>query len=104
MAPIDLGLPDVRGFPDLIADPERWELLHRRMNQRVFLRSEGNMIEVAAPQIASGKLVEQAAEVALRFNRFYAGVAAAYYTRPDLRAEHLVNPLLDPLLEIDADH
>jgi hypothetical protein len=32
------------------------------------------------------------------------GVAAAYYERPDLRAEHLVNPILDPLLEINADH
>ena len=104
MAPIELGLPDVRGLPDLVADPERWEQLRRRMHQRVFLRSEGNVIDVAAPQIASGKLVEQAAEVVTRFNRFYAGVAAAYYTRPDLRAEHLVNPLLDPLLEIDADH
>jgi hypothetical protein len=36
-------------------------------------------------------------------NRFYAGVAASYYTRPDLRAEYLVNPLLEPLLELEHD-
>jgi hypothetical protein len=104
MATIELGLPDVHALPGLASDPERWEQLRRRMHQRVFLRSEGNVIDVAAPQIVSGRFVERAAEVVARFNRFYAGVAAAYYERPDLRAEHLVNPLLDPLLEIDADH
>jgi len=101
---LDLGLPEVRALPGVAADPERWEQLRRRMHQRVFLRSEGNLIDIAAPQIASGTLVERSTEVVARFNRFYAGVAAAYYQRPDLRSEYLVNPLLDPLIEIDADH
>lgn len=104
MVAIDLGLTDVHPLPGLAADPERWDQLRRRMHQRVFLRSEGNLIEVATPQTVSGRLRERAAEVVARFNRFYAGVAAAYYERPDLRAEHLVNPILDPLLEIDAGH
>ncbi|HEX2691793.1 MAG TPA: hypothetical protein VHN14_34525, partial [Kofleriaceae bacterium] len=89
MAPIDLGLPDVRALPNLASDPERWEQLRHRMHRRVFLRSEGNVIEIGTPQIASGGLVERSAEVVVRFNRFYAGVAAAYYERPDLRPEHL---------------
>jgi len=104
MVAIDLGLTDVHPLPGLAADPDRWDQLRRRMHQRVFLRSEGNLIEVATPQIVSGRLRERSAEVVARFNRFYAGVAAAYYERPDLRAEHLVNPILDPLLEIDAGH
>lgn len=101
---IDLGLSDVRALPGVAADPDRWEQLRHRMHQRVFLRSEGNLIDIAAPQIVSGKLVERSTEIVARFNRFYAGVAAAYYQRPDLRAEYLVNPLLDALIEIDADH
>ncbi|MDB4955130.1 MAG: hypothetical protein JWO36_2699 [Myxococcales bacterium] len=101
---MDLGLADVRPLPGVAADPERWEQLQRRMNRRVFLRSEGNLIEVGAPQLVTGKLREKSAEVVARVNRFYAGVAAAYYARPDLRAEHLVNPLIEPLLEIEADH
>ncbi len=103
MAPLELGLPDVRALPGLAADPGRWERLHRAMNRRVFLRSEGNLIEVGAPQVVSGALRQRAAEVVARFNRFYAGVAAAYYARPDLRSEHLVNPILEPLLELEAD-
>ncbi|HEU4730146.1 MAG TPA: hypothetical protein VFT22_19745 [Kofleriaceae bacterium] len=104
MATLDLGLTDVHPLPGLAADPERWEQLRARMHRRVFLRSEGNLIDVATPQTVSGPLLERSAEIVARFNRFYAGVAAAYYERPELRAEHLVNSLLDPLLEIDAAH
>ena len=104
MSRIDLGLSDVRALPGLAANPDLWEQLRRRMHQRVFLRSEGNVIDVGAPQLVSGKLLAQSIDVVARFNRFYAGVAAAYYERPDLRSEHLVNPLLEPLLEVEADH
>jgi len=103
MVTIDLGLPDVHPLPGVASDPDRWDRLRQRMHRRVFLRSEGNLIDVATPQAVSGGLRARSAEVVARFNRFYAGVAAAYYDRPDLRAEHLVNPILDPLLEIEAD-
>lgn len=104
MTRLDLGLTDVRALPGVTSDPERWDRLHRRMQARVFLRSEGNLVEVGTPQQVSGQLRARSVEVVERFNRFYAGVAAAYYERPDLRAEYLVNPLLDPLIEIEADH
>jgi hypothetical protein len=104
MNPIELGLADVRALPGIAADPERWQQLSRRMQQRVFLKSEGNLIEVGAPQLVSGKLRAQSAEIVTRFNRFYSDLASTYYARPDLRDEFLVNPLLDPLLEMEADH
>lgn len=90
-------------MPGLAADPERWDELSRRMQRRVFLRSEGNLIQVGAPQLVSGVLRERSAEVVARFNRFYAAVANAYYTHPALRAEHLVNPLLEPLLALETE-
>src|SRR5262249_35090708 len=100
---IDLGLADVHPLPGIAAEPERWEHLRTRMNRRVFLRSEGTTVEVGPPQVVCGKLLAQSTEVVARINRFYAGVSAAYYTRPDLRPEYLVNPLIDPLLELDTD-
>lgn len=100
---LELGLPDLRTLPGIAADPERWARLHRAMHRRVFLRSEGNLIQVGAPQVVSGALRRRAADIVARFDRFYAGAAAAYYTRPDLRPEHLVNPILEPLLELEAD-
>lgn len=99
----DLGLADLRALPGVAADPDRWDALSRRLNRRIFLRSEGTIVEVGAPQVVSGALLAQSREIVERFNRFYAGVAAAYYTHPELRAEHLVNPLIDPLLELEAD-
>src|SRR5665647_297336 len=104
MNPIELGLADVRAMPGVAADPERWQELSRRMQQRIFLKSEGNLIEVGTPQLVSGKLRTQSEEIVTRFNRFYADVAASYYTRPELRDEFLINPLLDPLLDLEADH
>jgi hypothetical protein len=104
MNPLELGLDDVRAMPGVAADPQRWEQLSQRMQQRIFLKSEGNLIEVGTPQLVSGKLRAQSAEIITRFNRFYADVAATYYARPDLRDEFLVNSLLDPLLELEADH
>jgi hypothetical protein len=100
---IDLGLADVRPMPGVAADPERWEAVRRHMHRGVFLRSEGTVSPVDAPQIVSGALLAQAKDVVARLNRFYAGVAAAYYERPELRAEHLVNPVLEPLLALEAD-
>ncbi|HLU66501.1 MAG TPA: hypothetical protein VKZ63_09515, partial [Kofleriaceae bacterium] len=104
MGGLDLGIDDVRALPGIAADPDRWNELRRRMHARVFLRSEGNIVDVEAPQQAGGALVERSREVVARFNRFYAGVAAAYYERPELREEHLVNRLLEPLIELDAEH
>ena len=49
------------------------------------------MVEVGAPQVVSGTLLERSRTLVARVNRFYAGVAASYYTRPELRAELLVN-------------
>ena len=104
MTLIDLGLSDVSPLTGVAGEPERWDTLRRRMNGRAFLRSEGNLVAVGTPQRVTGALLAQSREVVDRFNRFYADVAAAYYTHPELRAEHLVNPLLDPLLELDAAH
>jgi hypothetical protein len=101
--PIELGVPDVRALPGVAAEPERWDELRRRMHRRVFLRSEGPVIEVGTPQQVSGALLERSIEIVAKMNRFYAGAAAAYYDRPELRAEHLVNPLIEPLLELEAD-
>ena len=108
MSRIELGLSDVRALPGVAADPEQWEQLRRRMQQRVFLRSEGNVVELGTPQMVSGQLRKQSAEMVARINRFYAGVAA--YSAPITTAricvsEHLVNPLpRRPLLEIEAEH
>jgi hypothetical protein len=99
---IELGIPDVRALPGLAAEPERWAAVHKRMQSRVFMRSEGNVITVGTPQIVSGGLLERSRQVTDQFNRFYHATADAYYTRPDLRAEHLVNSMLEPLLELEA--
>ena len=73
------------------------------MHQRVFLRSEGSVIEVGAPQRISGALATTSTEIVARINRFYRGVSAAYYERPELRDEYLINDILDPLLALEAD-
>lgn len=99
---LELGLRDVQPLPNVAADPTGWERRRAQMNRRMFLRSEGSLVEVGTPQRVSGALVEQAREVVARFNRFYADVAAAYFTHPELRDEHLFNPILQPLLELDA--
>jgi hypothetical protein len=100
---IDLGLADVRPLPGIAAAPDRWRVLRDRMNRRVFLRSEGNVIAVGTPQLATGKLREQSAAVVAKLNRFYVNAVAAYDKRPDLRGEYLINPLLDSLLEVEGD-
>ena len=101
MTGLDLGLADIAPLPGVAADPHAWERLQRRMHGRVFLRSEGNVIALDAPQLVTGQLLARSKEIVARFNRFYANAAAAYFTQPALRPEFLVNPLLDPLLEID---
>ncbi len=65
------------------------------MHRRIFLRSEGNVLSVG---------VARSREIVSRFNRFYSDVARAYGERPGLRADHLINSLLEPLLEIDGDN
>ncbi len=62
------------------------------------------MIAVGVPQVVSGELLARSREIVSRFNRFYSDVARAYYERPELRADHLINSLLEPLLEIDGDN
>src|SRR5262245_49295292 len=104
MTGVELGLADIHPLAGVAAEPDRWERLRERMHARVFLRAEGNVIDVGPPQQVSGALVERSRELVRRFNRFYTAVANAYYERPDLRDEHLVNPLLAPLLELDAEH
>ena len=99
---IDLGLADVRPLAGIAANPERWDWLQRRMHRRIYLRSEGTMVVAGAPQQISGELLARSREVVARFDRFYSGVAAAYYTHPELRGEYLINPLIDPLLELEA--
>lgn len=101
--PVDLGITDVRALPGLAAAPDRWRALRARMQARQFLRSEGNVVMVGTPQLVGGRLRADAIEVVAHFDRFYAGLAAAYYARPELRAEFLVNPLLDPLIELEAE-
>jgi len=99
----ELGIPDVQTLPGIAAAPARWAELHARMQQRIFLRSEGNLIDVGAPQVVTGALLARSTEVVAAANRFFSGVAATYYQRPELRDELLVNPMLEPLLELEAD-
>jgi hypothetical protein len=100
---LDLGIADVTPLPEVAADPARWAALSARMHRRVFLRSEGTISPVGAPHAVTGKLLATSNELVAKIDRFYAGVAAAYYERPELRAEYLVNPLVEPLLEIERD-
>ncbi|CAN5687162.1 hypothetical protein BH11MYX1_BH11MYX1_01350 [soil metagenome] len=106
MLPVDLGIPDIAALPGIAATAaslEAWKVLSERMHRRVFLRSEGTSVTVGAPQVVSGALRAQAERVVAAVNRFYAGVADAYYTRPELRDELLVNPLLEPLLALERE-
>jgi hypothetical protein len=100
---LDLGLSDLRPLPGIAADPARWAAVSARMHRGVYLRSEGTMVTVLAPQTISGKLLAQSREVVTHLDKFYCEVAAAYYTRPDLRDEFLVNPLIEPLLALEVD-
>lgn len=98
---IDLG---VEGFSPLrfVADnPEAWSALLDRLHRKAFLRGEGTVVKLGAPQAASAETVATYGEVARRFDRFYAVAAAAYYDQPTLRDEFLVNPMFDPLFEIE---
>jgi len=99
----ELGIPDVHTLPGIAAAPARWSELHARMQRRVFLRSEGNLIDVGAPQVVTGALLARSGEVVAAANEFYSGIAETYYRRPELRGELLVNPILEPLLELEAD-
>jgi hypothetical protein len=100
---IELGLPDTRVFPGIAANVERWGQLCDRMNRSVFLHSEGASCEVGAPHIVSGALLDGATELVARINRFYARISAAYYERPDLKAEYLLDPMFERMLEIEAE-
>lgn len=104
MTRIALGVTDVDALPHLAEEPARWGELQRRMNRRSFLRSEGMLVEVDTPQVVSGELLVRSTELVANLNRFYRGLAATYYERPDLRPEFLVNPLFEPLLELEAEH
>ena len=73
MRPIDLGLTDVRALPGVTADPKGWEALRRRMHRRVFLRSEGNVIELEVPALDLLHLrrVFDAADLVFKVERYY---------------------------------
>ena len=100
---LDLGLADLRPLPGIAADPARWAAVSAQMHRGIYLRSEGTMVTVGAPQSISGTLLAQSREVVSRLDRFFRQVTAAYYARPDLRGEFLVNPLIEPLLELETD-
>ena len=101
MKAVELGIADLHPLPGVAADPARWQALRERVQKRVFLRSEGNTIELEAPQQVAGTLRAQVEQVVAQFNRFYADTVAAYFTHPALRDDFLVNPLLDPLIELE---
>ena len=100
---VALGIDDVVPLPEVASDPARWRALSARMHRRIFLRSEGTISPVGLPHAVSGRLLATCTEVVKRMNRFYAGVAAAYYTQPALRDEYLVNAMLEPLLALEHD-
>jgi glutathionylspermidine synthase len=100
---VDLGIPGLRPLAFLAEHPDRWRRLHERLHRTVFLRSEGTVVTLGPPQRCEGPLLATCREVVARFDRFYAGAARAYFERPELRREFLVNPLLDPLIEIDRE-
>jgi hypothetical protein len=99
----DLAIPGLAPLPFLSHAPDKWRAMHDRLHQTVFLRSEGLTIEMGAPQQASGALLETCREVSARFARFYAYAARAYFDRPELRPEFLLEPLVQPLVELDAE-
>jgi glutathionylspermidine synthase len=100
---IDLGVPDLRPLAFVAQEPHTWRRVHERLHATVFLRSEGTVVTVGAPHAAGGRLLETCREVVQRFDRFFTAAARAYFDDPALRGEYLVNPLLDPLLEIERD-
>jgi hypothetical protein len=99
----ELGVPGLAPLAFVTAAPEAWLDLHARLHRTVFLRSEGLAIELGPPQQASGALLDECREVSRRFARFYAHAARAYFDRPELRPEFLLEPLIEPLLALDAD-
>jgi hypothetical protein len=99
---VDLGIAGLRPLRFAAEDPEGWRRLRDRLQAGVFLRSEGTVVTLGAPQRAGGPLLDQCREVVRRFHRFYAGAGRVWAERPDLRGELLVNPLIEPLLEIEG--
>jgi hypothetical protein len=100
---IELGVPDFQTLPFITDDPDRWRAIDQRIHATPFLRSEGTIVTVGAPQRASASLVARCAEICQRFDRFYAGAVAAYFARPELAAEFLPNPLFQPLFDFERE-
>lgn len=100
---IELGVPGFAALPFVTAERSAWPAVERAIHAKVFLRSEGTVVTVGAPHRATDELASRCAEVARRFDRFYAGAVAAYYSRPDLASEFLVNPLFDKLIEAERE-
>ncbi len=99
---IDLGIPNLEPVAFVRKDPEKWGHVHDRLHATPFLKSEGLVFEVGAPQRAAAPLVADVRDLTARFAKFYANAVRTYFDRPELRPEFLFEPLLAPLLEIDA--
>ncbi len=67
----------------------------------MFLRAEGTAVTVGAPQLVEPALAARLRELTGRFAAFYRRAIASYFERPELAGDHLVNPLLAPLIELD---
>jgi hypothetical protein len=98
---VDLGIAGLRPLPSLLDESDRWWRVHERLHATAFLRSEGTVVSLGMPQRADRALTDRCRELVHRFNRFFAGAGRAFFDRPELAPEFLLNPLLEPLLDID---
>jgi hypothetical protein len=98
---VDLGVNGFGPLPQVAADPARWAALQASLEAKVFLRSEGTLVSLGAPQQASAELTAQARLLVERFTRFYDALIRAYFEHPSFAEEFLVNPLMAPLIEMD---
>jgi hypothetical protein len=98
---LSLGVAGLEPMPEIAANPERWNRIQAGLAAKVFLRSEGSSVALAAPQRVEAGLAATFAEVTSRFAAFYRHVMACYFEHPELAADFLINPLLQTLIDLD---
>jgi hypothetical protein len=102
-ADVDLRIPGLSLLAFVTERPDEWRAVRERLHATGFLRREGAVVTVGPPRRAGGALLATCREAVRRFHRFAGAAARAYFERPELRRELQVDPLLEPLIEIDRE-
>lgn len=100
---LDLGVTGLRPLPELTAAAHAWPAAWRRMEDKVFLRSEGQAVTLGPPQELDERLAAEATRLVAAFSAFSTCLVEDYYRDGTERDDYLINDLFAPLFEVDRE-